>query len=764
MTNQLKISTFILLVVMPLLVASQTINDYSSLTKKSGVKTSKESIDFHIERAMREISKSPKLFTNILIDKSIFNKSILGLDTVSHNFNIWQQILFSVSNGNLEEEDLYLDYANKIKEHNSITPDIVNIGVINYKFDKIKDDAFGKGMLYLKDGVIHEAGLYKNCPYETIHIVSASLLKKELFANQEISVLLNNEFCFTDNRVNIDQIEIDLDDGNGFKQIGFNQTINVQYEEIGRKTIRFRFYTGKSGLIETQSEVDVLASSAGNIPKGAWMVPPTKSAKPNNTDSSSVGEASLFSLNDFNSLDKPVVIIEGFDYRNEVNTPELINKYNNYQLVSDLINHPDGYDVLTVNFVNHHSKGEPDLIVYSRIIDSLLYKIKQITNNNIVIVAGGTGALATRHALTKSENEGRSHNVNLFISIDCPNQGANIALGNQFWAQDIENQGFGANRICELIDSDVARQILVYHKDAILNSVPQPDPKFAMFFDSLKGLGNNGYPVNNIRKVAISNGSGLGSYLFNEGEPIVNWEFQENYLYYYGKVNSLNLSSSTEVYNSKFSVITGKVNECTVDVHSTYNYDNIAGSYLDISTEIQSAISCSQEININNEYQCFVPVFSAFDIPLVKFSGNALSGSKMNETPFDSLYCNNYNNFHLEINQENSNWIYNEICGNANKGENIGKSDFADGTGYNDDHTYQVNYNSGLISIHVLGNKTHIPETKFEILNCNGQYLKEVNMIGQKCDIDISCFPKGIYFLKSSSNLRETHIYKIVNM
>ncbi len=149
--------------------------------------------------------------------------------------------------------------------------------------------------------------------------------------------------------------------------------------------------------------------------------------------------------------------------------------------------------------------------------------------NQFVVIGESMGGLIARYALSFMETPfyttdfsnpapERMHNTRLYISIDVPNQGANVPLAFQQLYDKFEFYGLQFGNIFRyfsrknkwFLDATAAKQMLIYHIDTKNSSNEYFEhPERTNFKNDLANIGN--YPVH-LKKVALTNGlmSGAG--------------------------------------------------------------------------------------------------------------------------------------------------------------------------------------------------------------------------------------------------------------
>ncbi len=286
------------------------------------------------------------------------------------------------------------------------------------------------------------------------------------------------------------------------------------------------------------------------------------------TNFAGLGEYEIFLDTDTGVLDKPIILLDGFD-PGDVRTISGLYSLLDFsgsegnQNLADLVR-AEGYDVVILNFpqylrladnsllnIDNVEDTNADMIIDetdfpegSELIDGgadfmernamLLVELINTLNadkvgeEELVIIGPSMGGLISRFALNFMENESIDHETRLWISFDAPHLGANVPLGFQHQFNYLAN-GLGDDLNVELLQpvveglmkSPAARQLLTDHFETHLvagNDVefdptkllPEAHPFRVIFDSSIKSLTSSGFPENT-RNVSIINGSGIGA-------------------------------------------------------------------------------------------------------------------------------------------------------------------------------------------------------------------------------------------------------------
>lgn len=130
------------------------------------------------------------------------------------------------------------------------------------------------------------------------------------------------------------------------------------------------------------------------------------------------------------------------------------------------------------------------------------YEIK--TDDRLAIVGLSMGGLVSRYALQSMESEGVAHNIDLFVSVDSPQQGAYVPIGVQHIAKLFKDDG--AQPMLDILDTPATRQMLLYHYTQGNNAQTWTDDHQTLFIDDLQGILGGFVRTEGMRTVAVSSG------------------------------------------------------------------------------------------------------------------------------------------------------------------------------------------------------------------------------------------------------------------
>jgi len=458
--------------------------------------------------------------------------------------------------------DEYLKQLAYAPEYDGAIP----IGVLAYRFNLLDSLALREGLLMKRDdGLYYDIEGRSRSPYLERSILVAAPFIETVTVGEVINFKLAPETWGNNTGAEIIYLEIDFGNDLGPVRASTREIVTTRYETTGDKilTITVHFSDGRiaithAGLtVETKDEI-----AAKTRPE----IPPCSSEIINSTLSFSdyegitapgIGDVSYYYSNCNNpTLQKPVIIMDGFDPYDERTGPSLYavdmayDGPNNTKQNLAITLQKQGYDVIILNFplnpavsptrtlpllgqnlsitLNREKAGadyiERNAYVLIELIKKVNAKLAQNgSTEKLVVVGPSMGGLISRYALAFMEkmlsqkpNDANwkkewDHNTRLWISFDSPHLGANVPVGDQhfldFYARKNGNTSAITSRA--KLTAPAAKQMLVhlYSDGSSPNSSANWVRKIFKTNLTNNGLPNsNGFPMN-LRKVAVINGS-----------------------------------------------------------------------------------------------------------------------------------------------------------------------------------------------------------------------------------------------------------------
>ncbi len=592
---------------------------------------------------------SPEMIkTNLLIDKVIpfvcFTKYD-GKDSIGVvSLKDWREIytetnLASITDTLFQNIKATFKDAYRTKDENNVIP----FGVINVKYNKFKDSALLKDLIYYQDGKLFNKPTKSESPYNEKRVFAAVPLIDELNLTDNHFVF-SDKYYFTNDTAQIDHLEVDFDNGLGFNTYSMNETINVDYTLTGEKLIQIKI------VFKNESELSSVCRGKinyFNIPKPDLQIsfdkdhfpqlkPYTKWVNTGNENDKfgEYGQAivSIWYANGNKVLTKPFILLDGFDpgegfYDQARHWNHLYGDLNQVNTADILKSQCYNYDIITVDWVGGADWIQKNAYVLVEILKWV--NANKIGFNQNIVVGPSMGGIIGKYALSYMEKNNINHDVSVFVPWDSPHRGANIPLGLQCWASFYGSDSEQMNNFVDVLNSPAAKQLLNYHYSMIMKEPTTVDasklthPLRTELLKELMNLGN--YPEKPIL-IGISNGSGSGHPQNNkhaedlkQNEIMMRMEtvltiIGQNEWPTVAKANVFSIPlheekvifEGSKLYNTK-----------KVIVYNAKPYDNAPGGFFPHLDQIPSVMISGDKktyINLYHPYICFIPTISALDL------------------------------------------------------------------------------------------------------------------------------------------------------
>lgn len=370
------------------------------------------------------------------------------------------------------------------------------------------------------------------------------------------------------------------------------------------------------------------------------------------------------------NLIRPIIFVEGFDVANTHSHLDHYQARNQQRLIDTL--HNRGHDVVYIDWLDPFTRIQYNAYLLIEAIRLINENLKY--DDELVIVGCSMGGLITRYALSYMENIlEEEHNTRLFVSFDSPQQGANIPYGMQAFVKDLSDVP-GVDEMWEKLTSLAAQEMLREH-------ISDPDhSQRTTLFDSLTGPVGD-YP-RNLRKVAISNGSGVG---VGQDAPPGAELFNLVTMIGAGGLGELTATvwayatppAQNKVYHGTFRtpsfppIIT---HEEVYAPASQAHWDSVPGGTLNLMENTGDHIAdldyflntflIPSSVNVRYTHHSFIPVVSSLDLDHGgDYHYNVANDEDIyDKTPFNKIYYPTENEEHLYISEESVEWFLSELA------------------------------------------------------------------------------------------------------
>ena len=252
------------------------------------------------------------------------------------------------------------------------------------------------------------------------------------------------------------------------------------------------------------------------------------------------GEYEIFLDNVDGVLDKPIIILDGFD---PGDARDINGLYSSFafggQNLADIVRN-EGFDIVILNAPVYNTDGKDidggadfiqrNAMVLVELINEM--NDQKVGDEELVVLGPSMGGLIARYGLAYMEQNSLDHDTRLFISCDSPHKGANIPIGLQYlinYLADEFNDPQAQAIVNSVLNSPAAKEMLYDHLlgHLLAGSPTQQDPTKLLpagapdFRDAFQAeLDALGFPQD-VRNVAMINGAGNGTTIGMPGMQVV---------------------------------------------------------------------------------------------------------------------------------------------------------------------------------------------------------------------------------------------------
>jgi len=397
------------------------------------------------------------------------------------------------------------------------------------------------------------------------------------------------------------------------------------------------------------------------------------------------GEYEIFLDNLDGVLDKPIIIIDGFDPGDGRDISMLYSGLDfNGSNLADILR-DEGYDFVALNAPLYSTDGKDidggadyiqrNAMVLIELIE--LINSQKVGDDELVIIGPSMGGLIARYGLSYMEQNGMDHETRLYISFDSPHLGANIPVSFQYllnyFAKDQDNAE-AQFVVDNVLNSPAAKEMLIDHYSGHLlaGSDFEQDPNLLLpvgapnFRDAFQAeLDNLGFP-NDVRNVTMINGSGQGITTGTPGMQMIDIELDlgsgvtADLILHFAPAagETINITEFTAYF------VGIPIASFGADAESfafTDGLDSSPGGMGDITSgleDIDNPIIEAFLENLEQEAYSFIPTISALAI---ESENNWYAIPNISESPFVNTFIPSENEEHVTLTQGNADFALDEI-------------------------------------------------------------------------------------------------------
>ncbi|RZP03941.1 MAG: T9SS type A sorting domain-containing protein [Flavobacteriales bacterium] len=397
------------------------------------------------------------------------------------------------------------------------------------------------------------------------------------------------------------------------------------------------------------------------------------------------GEYEIFVDNVDGILDKPIILVDGFD---PGDTRDLSMLYNSLDIggqnLADILR-DEGYDFVALNAPLYTTDGKDidggaDYIQRNAMVLIELINFinsEKVGSEELVIIGPSMGGLISRYGLAYMEENNMPHETRLYISFDSPHLGANIPIGFQYlinyFAKQLDNDQ--AQLVVDnVLNSPAAKEMLVDHYTGHLLPgsdfeqdsnilLPVGAPNFRDVFQT--ELNDLGFPAT-VRNVSMVNGSGQGTTTGEPGMDMINTTLDLGATITADIKISFTPAAGESINVTSFSTFLAGIPVASfgADAESfsfSDGVDSSPGGKSDIASglgEVDDPIIIEFFENLEQSEYSFIPSVSAMAI---ENENDWYASPNLDNSPFVNAHIPDANEFHVQLTEQNVAFALSEI-------------------------------------------------------------------------------------------------------
>lgn len=424
------------------------------------------------------------------------------------------------------------------------------------------------------------------------------------------------------------------------------------------------------------------------------------------------GEYEIFLDNVDGVLDRPVIVLDGYDPGDgrDIGALYASLSYAGQNLADEL--RDLGFDIVVLNAPNYVTNGfeisgggdfiQRNAMVLVALIQAI--NDQKVGEEELVVLGPSMGGLISRYALSYMEQQGLPHETRLFLSFDAPHRGANIPISLQYlinYFAIVGGDPIAQSTVDVVLNSPAAKQMLIDHLlgHLLAGSDLEQDPNLLLpsgapnFRDEFQQeLDDLGFPQE-VRNVTMINGAVDGTTIGNPGMEVVNTSLEidaltdiDIALYFTPSAGQTNTVTDVATYFIGIPVSTFSADAASFA--SSDGVDSAPGGTGNISAALAGGAGSPilQEFvdALNQDEYSFIPTMSALAID----SDNWHGAADLSASPFDNIEASTTNSGHVSLTQSMADFAITEILGT------LGISDL-----FNDQSVRVLNPAHGVIEV-----------------------------------------------------------------
>lgn len=377
-----------------------------------------------------------------------------------------------------------------INSYTNLTSQTAAIPLLLMNYSALNENAVQQNLFTVSNNQIFDVPGRTQSPYQQ-RLLFAAAPSIGVSNNGSITVLFRSELFYTNTGKTISNLQVDFNDGQGYRTINLNTPFTKNYTDTGYKRWRIKLNCTDASSYQCYAEFYVkritTTGVAGRYSDGPPDIIQNFNAVPG-VHSGATVSVRFSRRGTERTLNKPLIVVEGYDASNVA--PFIrTDPYNFERFLFDLDNEPStnydfsgaldlnaGYDLVFIDFNN----GTDDILSNAALVQQVLNWVNSTKASNPnpeqnVVMGISMGGLVARYALaqmTKSPTQfPLGTQTRLFISFDSPHRGANVPLSVQYLLQMLASYTVGGINLGQvpiiqqanaLVQETASQQMLIW--------------------------------------------------------------------------------------------------------------------------------------------------------------------------------------------------------------------------------------------------------------------------------------------------------------
>jgi hypothetical protein len=399
-----------------------------------------------------EFTNVPAYNNGTLTDSTFINTRVFG--------DIYKTLFMGKVTTNSQHfpliETMAEDWVAQRHAHNQLDENTIVLGGLYYKYSKLKENALSMGKITVSFNRYFDkysrGGVWQN-PYETKHTI-AFTPPVSIYNKKSFNVILPQNLMYSNDASDIQSIQVNFNDGNGFTTVTYDQVLQPNYSVNGAYDWIFKVTLTNGTILRSQTKVKIdeaekAQAQARNsaFANNIFIPGPTNSPFPTYLNGAKLRIDYAPASNGL--IMRPFIVAEGFD-ASSLTKPEveggdrtlnddfyrdLDNAGNQLRSLLDF-DETQQYDIIYIDWLNGTANIKDNSEVLKNVLDFI--NQEKLTNSSVepnVLLGQSMGGVIGRYALADMEAADENHDVRLFIAHDSPMQGANVPLSFQYFSR-----------------------------------------------------------------------------------------------------------------------------------------------------------------------------------------------------------------------------------------------------------------------------------------------------------------------------------------